>query len=336
MNPRIASSSLAMLLVLLSVPAAHAQSSTGSAQIYGTIDAAVGSFKASGGARTTQLASGNLTTNYLGYRAREDLGGGLYASMTLESYFRGDTGDAGRYTGDTFFSRASNVGLGGDFGLVRLGRVGTPLFTNTLVYNPLAASFGFSPVIRNIFGAAARVAGDSGWNNAVAYNTPNWAGFSGSLMYALAEAAEGANASGALQYSAGAFSIGVVGQQVKVPFKSGEENTWQLGSSYDFGLLKLFGQYTDVRETQTQTTVAGTHDEIAQLGVSVPVGAGALLASWSESRTSGSARFDRSFATVGYAYRLSRRTDLYAMWMVDKLTGNDAASSVAFGVRHAF
>ncbi|WP_198969253.1 porin [Xylophilus sp. ASV27] len=324
------------LASLLACGVAHAQASGSGVQVYGVIDAAVGSFKDAGGARSSQLSSGNMTTNFFGFKGREDLGGGLYASFTLESYFRGDTGAAGRYNGDGFFSRASNLGLGGQWGQVSLGRVGTPLFLHTLVYNPFGGSFAFSPAIRNTFQSTGRVAGDSAWNNALGYRTPNLHGFTGTLLYGLKESARGPNASAALQYTGKAVSIGLVGQKVEVPFTSGDQTAWQWGGSYDFGPAKVYGQYHRVRTSGTATAAADTRDGIAQLGVSVPAGAGHLLASWSQARTSGALHIERTFATVGYDYRLSRRTDVYAMLMGDRRTAVSSGSTFALGIRHAF
>lgn len=315
---------------------AHAQTSGDSVQIYGVIDAAAGSFKDAGGSRSSQLTSGNLTTNFFGFKGREDLGGGLYANFTLESYFRGDTGASGRYNGDNYFSRASNVGLGGGFGQVLLGRIGTPLFLHTLAYNPFGGSFSFSPAIRNTFQTTGMIAGDSAWNNAVGYKTPNFQGVTGTLLYSFAETAHGPNTSAAVQYIGNAFSIGLVGQKVEVPFTAGDQTTWQVGSSYDFGYVKAFGQYNKVHDTATGLANANTHDNIGQLGVAVPVGLGNVLASWSEAKTTGALTYNRTFATLGYDYRLSRRTDVYAMLMGDHRTAMSSGSTVAVGIRHAF
>jgi predicted porin len=318
---------------LLASGLSHAQSSV---QLYGVLDEAVGSVQASGGKRLMQLSSGNLTTSFWGVRGAEDLGGGLRAEFGLESYLRLDTGEATRYTGDGFFSRAASVGLANDLGALRLGRLGTPLFTNTLLYNPLAASFGFSPAIRNWFGAGAKVSGDTAWNNAVGYTTPTVGGFNAGLLYGLKETAQGANAGAGVNYSAGGFGIGLAGQRVKVPFAAGEETAWQLGSSYDFGPAKVFGQYGRVRETATTLATANTRDRITQVGVSVKAGAGSVLASWSAARTTGALDTRRTFVTVGYDYRLSRRTDVYAMAMSDRLTGQGRGTTWGLGVRHAF
>lgn len=323
----------AALAALLAAGAAHAQSTV---QLYGVLDIAAGSVQAAGGAKSTQVSSGNLTTSYWGVKGNEDLGGGLAAQFFLESYLRVDSGDATRYTGDSYFSRAANVGLAGGFGAVRLGRIGTPLFTNTLVYNPLAASFGFSPAIRNWF-ATGKIAGDTAWNNAVGWFSPTVGGLSGSLLYAARETAQGGNAGAGINYAAGPFGIGAAWQNVKVPFATGEESAWQLGTSYDFGLVKLFGGYGRIRETATSVATANTQDRITQVGASIKAGPGNVLVAWSRASTSGAADYDRSFSTVGYDYRLSRRTDLYAMLMSDKLSTQDSRGTTwALGVRHAF
>lgn len=75
----------------------------------------------------------------------------MSAVFALESFLRVDVGGAGRFPGDTFFARASHVGLKGSFGSVTLGRNGTPLFVTTLLTNAFGDSFGFSPSIRQLF-----------------------------------------------------------------------------------------------------------------------------------------------------------------------------------------
>lgn len=340
-TPRVAHTTLAALCAALAClsPRAFAQAQP-TVQVYGVMDIAFGTFKDAGGARTTQVAPGNLTTSYIGFKGAEDLGSGLQATFNLESYLRNDSGDLGRYSGDAFWSRAANVGLSSrDWGTAKMGRIGTPLFAQVLRFNPLAASFGFSPAIRTHFSYTGKVAGDTAWNNAVSYTSPEVAGFTADLLYSARESASGANTSAALRYVDKAFAIGIVTQTVKVPFKSGEERSTDIGASYDFGVAKLFGQYGRVKESATQLATAQTRDTLSQLGVSVPVGPGAVLASWGQARTSAataSASATRTFTTVGYDWRLSKRTDLYAMWMSDQWRRREAGSSMAVGIRHAF
>lgn len=323
--------------ILLSICASmvHAQSST---QLYGGVDAGIGSFKTSGGVRTTQQYSGGMTTSYFGLKGGEDLGGGLRAFFTLEAYFRADTGEAGRFGGDAFFSRASNVGVGGDFGVLLLGRMATLLFAHTAGFNPLGASFGFSPLIRNTYGAGTRVSGDAAWNNALGYQSPVWQGISVNALYGLKEVGGGRNVSLGVRYVRGSLAVGGVVQAVKSPFAAGEEKTYQLGGSYDLGVVKLFATHGEVRRREMPGLPAGgTDNPISQLGASMPAGgSGTVMASWSRAGDDATAPGTRSFATIGYSHRLSKRTDVYLMLMTDKAQAQDRAQSTAVGIRHAF
>ncbi|CAN7702656.1 MULTISPECIES: hypothetical protein [unclassified Variovorax] len=44
----------------------------------------------------------------------------------------------------------------------------------------------------------------------------------------------------------------------------------------------------------------------------------------------------RTTGAVGYDYFLSKRTDLYTVYLADKLTGFARAGNVALGMRHRF
>ena len=44
----------------------------------------------------------------------------------------------------------------------------------------------------------------------------------------------------------------------------------------------------------------------------------------------------RDTVTVGYDYTLSKRTDVYAMLMNDKITKFESGNSFGLGVRHKF
>jgi predicted porin len=124
--------------------AAHAQSSV---ELYGLIDAAVGSFKGSGDpAATVGLLNGGLTTSFYGIRGTEDLGGGFKADFAIEGYFLVNNGEAGRFVGDAAYSRNAYVDLSTAYGTLRLGRQVTQLFYVTARSNPMGASFRFSPL----------------------------------------------------------------------------------------------------------------------------------------------------------------------------------------------
>ncbi len=343
----------AALAVSASLGLVHAGSfAADSIQLYGLADVNVGSYQASGAERDTRVESGGMTTSYFGIKGEEDLGNGLAATIQLESFVRVDSGDVGRFPNDAFWSRNANVGLRGNFGAVKLGRATTPLFVSTLLFNPLGDSFGFSPSIRSFFGATGKVAGDTGWSNAITWSAPKFGGVGATLQYALGEGSVSGDSIGAnLVYFSGPIGATLAVQQVKATFASGDETTWQLGGSYSIGIIKAFAQIgrvdegaTTVATAATGTTPAGTaptatantKDTITQLGASMPLGAGSLLASYARGKTSGARSDKRDFFALGYDYTLSKRTDAYLMTLFDKRDQQSRGTSLAVGVRHRF
>ena len=114
--------------------AAKAQSNV---SLYGLIDVSAGQFQTAGTAKLKKVDSGNMTTSFIGFQGKEDLGDGLSAIWKLEGFVRVDSGASGRFAGDTFFSRNAYVGLQGKLGTVTVGRNTTPLFVSTLIFNAL-------------------------------------------------------------------------------------------------------------------------------------------------------------------------------------------------------
>lgn len=340
-------------LAMLAAAGAQAQSSV---SIYGTIDMSVGTFKNAAdlntgleGTRTQGVESGKMQTSYVGFSGAEDLGGGLKAKFKFESYIAADSGST-LYTteagyGNRFWGRNSWVGLAGGFGTVVAGLNETPLFDATLAFNPFAASFGFSPAIRQYYGAYGLQREDTAWSNSVTYYTPDGlGGFNGALQYKFKENGTGSGSvGGSIGWGAGPLALAAVFQQYKTGYTSGSQNTWQLDGSYDFGVVKLTGQYGEVKDKLDEYK-----SKIWQIGAAVPLGAGALLASFGEQKTDdtiglGFSTTNDTFS-LGYDYNLSKRTDVYATYMYDRFKVDgvtpavkfDNANSFGVGIRHRF
>lgn len=307
-------------------------------KLYGLIDLNVGSYKESGGIRENDVASGRLTTSYWGISGEDKINSNLSSFFTLESFFRADEGATGRFAGDVMYARNALLGLKGDkWGMLRLGRMSTSMFIHTSAYNPLAASFGFSPVLRNYFqGGVGRVSGDTGWSNSINYTTPKLGGFTLTLHQQFKDGDQRANQSAALNYTGERLAVGLVAQKVRSAFTKSSEDTWQLGASYDLDWIKLFAQYGESKEKATLTPNANTKDRIYQAGVSVPINKDLIMFSYSQARTTGAYEQRREFLSLGYSHRLSTRTDVYAMLMADKKTANSMAPTAAVGIRHSF
>jgi predicted porin len=337
--PRAAAITLGLGLV----SAAQAQSSV---SVYGLMDASFGQFQSAGTEKVWKSESGNMTTSFLGFKGAEDLGGGLKARFQIDHFLRLDSGSAGRFTGDAFWARNAFVGLQGAFGATLLGRNTTPLFVSTLAFNAIGDSFGFSPSIRQVLTPNTSQGmlpffGDTGWSNSVLYNSPNYNGASFNLIANLGEGAAGAtgkNFGGNLLYFGGPFGATAAFQKVKngafgTPAGFSSQDTWQLGGSYDLGVAKLYAQYSSVK---TKATV-DTDTKVYGIGATVPIGAGKLLAQYGRAKADfGISDRTNKTLTLGYDYNLSKNTDVYAVYMNDKITAVDAGNSIAAGIRLRF
>jgi len=333
---------------LLCVGLAHAQSTV---NIYGLMDAAAGSFQMAGADSTTKVQSGNMTTSFIGFNGSEDVGGGLKITFAMEHFLQADAGTAGRFVGDRFWARNAYVGLATNYGEYQFGRTTTTMFVSTLMFNALGDSFAFSPSILQVLTpqtsnrptGAQMLAwyGDTGWSNSALFKSKSWNGLSVNLQANAGEGAAnayGKNFGGNVLYMNGPLAATVSYSKVKndvngAPAGFEDQETKQVGAWYDFGVVKLFGQYTAVDTTATVDT--GT--DIWGLGASIPLAGGKVLAQYGHAKEDGNAvEKTNKTLTLGYDYNLSKRTEVYAIYMQDKVTGYDTGDTYAVGIRHKF
>ncbi|MFS8979318.1 porin [Cupriavidus necator] len=311
-------------------------------ELYGLVGTYVASAKRADAPTATWLeGSGGLTTSYWGMRGTEDLGGNLKAVFTLESFFQPDTGAQGRNATDPFFARNAFLGLQGGFGQFTFGRQTNPTYAVMQRLNPFGASVVFSPLVTQSFVAAfgGAIVGDTVWNNAVRYETPEFGGFSGTAIYGFGEV-PGHNGTANIGlhgfYSGGNLTAGVSLQRVRTGITAPiiSQDAYLAGFAYDFKWAKLFAT---IEGTSTKGNDALTRTY--QVGFSVPVTkSGSVLVDWarttrSQPRTPYSIR---NTASLGYDYFLSKRTDVYAIYMFDKLSTASSGNTFALGLRHKF
>jgi predicted porin len=251
-------------------------------------------------------------------------------------------------------------------------------------------------------------------SNSIGYFLPpNLGGFYGQFMYALHEnvkkgdmngspSSKGRYVGGRFGYANGPLDVAASYGQSTVadsvspdvgPLTTSQDrkiNTFNLGASYDFGPVKVFGEYSSVKDknemgsTQVLATSQGPVNYFSTatqndkyngylLGLTVPVGAGLIRASYSAVKykngapqtldffntTNRNARANQ-FA-IGYVHNLSKRTALYATLsrinikngynnpsVMGAVTGGapgylvgggyapKSATGYDFGIRHAF
>lgn len=345
--PRPAKSvALAVAALCLSHAPAHAQSSV---SLYGLIDMSAGQFQDAGTTKVKKVQSGNMATSFFGFGGKEQLSPTLKAKFAIEGFLLADTGASGRFGGDAFWARSAYVGLEGDFGSTTLGRTTNQYFVSTLIFNAFGDSFGYSPSIRQVLIPKSQMLpflGDTGWSNSILYSSPSAGGFSFNLQGALGEGSAstvGHSVGANVLYFGGPLSATIAYQRVKhgllgstpvivsTGFKHQDSAT--VGVAYDAAVVKVFGQYNLVK-TKAAT---GTETNYFGIGASVPAGPGKVLAQYGAATAEfPTADVKNKTLTVGYDYWLSKATDVYAVYMNDKLTGTNTGNTFALGLRVKF
>ncbi|HYP86194.1 porin [Variovorax sp.] len=305
----------------------------------------------------TVMSSGNLIGSRLGFRGTEDLGGGMAASFWLEAGLANDTG-SGFAPNGLGFNRRSTVSLSGGFGEFRLGRDYTPTFLSDNVFDPFATVGAGASVISMLLGGAGgpgtinNLIANPNYvraNNSVSYFLPpNLGGFYGQVMYGLGEnvkydpgsstpttlntARTGRYVGARLGYAKGPLDVAAShgASTIGDDYYGGLTKTLgtsNVAATYDFGLLKLFGEYTyvQVKNDYVNPPVAAPSGDVTAngylVGMTLPVGPGLIRVAYSHlvadvSEAPMSQGLDLPDPTadklaLGYVHNLSRRTALY-------------------------
>lgn len=332
------------LLAAISLALPFAASAQTQVQIYGAIDAYAGrSATANAPVAVNAVSSGGMITSYYGFAGSEALGGGLRAQFQLEGFFRGDTGDAGRFPNEALFSRNANVGLAGSFGMVRLGRIGNPLFIAAGQINPFGPSTRFSPLVNQAFTVPGGngTLGDTGWSNSIQYASNPINDTTFIAHYSLGEqpGAHNNNWAGVAKYVGKELALTLGAQNVRfgpgLSAAAPAQRTYLAAAAYDFKKVKLFASYTD-----HHTKVSERDGHSVQAGFTVPThgGLGRWMVAWSRMTEDarGVAEFHRDTGAAGYDYNLSPRTDVYAVLMYDKISNAGKGNTYIAGIRHRF
>ncbi|MDR5741161.1 MULTISPECIES: porin [unclassified Caballeronia] len=221
--------SCAAFLAACGIGQAHAASVT----LYGLIDYGVNYQSNSGGGRVIGGSSGIMQGSRWGFKANEDLGGGLAAIFQLENGF--DAGNGRSLQGGAQFGRQAWLGLSSNaYGTVTLGRQYDSLVT--FVETRMNSS--------NYGGGTTAHPGDldnlnnsKRVNNSIKYMSPSLGGFTFGGVYGFGG-------------QAGDFS---------------RNRIWSTGIGYDYGNFSAGVAYMNVRNpnqsffTATPTNVSGTN-----------------------------------------------------------------------------
>jgi len=314
--------------------------------IYGVVDAAyVHERNSDTGKNANGIQSGMSRSSRIGFRGTEDIGNGLKVLWVLEQGVKIDTGNE-QHAGKAF-GRQSYVALSGGFGTVGLGRQYTPDDGFNSYYDPF--DHQFHAQASNLM-KALQVRAD----NSVKYVSPTVGGFQATLQYGFGEQTNEANnyASSGLMYNLGALSIGGTATAQRDVTDSFYAKKYQLGATYDFQVVKLYGLVQIDRDVEGSTPVKGAESKQWLVGANAPVGkAGKVMVSYVRENDEDTANKDAHMWAVGYTHDLSKRTALYTAY-AHVTNKNGAAFAVgtpqsgnivagadrgfSMGVRHTF
>jgi len=331
--------------------------------VSGLVDTYAGVQQYAGSQRAAVVNSGGMSTSWWGVEGKEDLGGGMRAEFKLASYFRSDTGAVGRFNGnESFFSRNAYVGLASELGTLHLGRDGAPNFLPTALFNAFGDSFAFSPLVLhanvplyNGTGWDSVNASDTGWSNQIRYTTPRLGGFTANLHYQFGEVAGDSgnhNIGASFLYLQDRFGLGGFVHRVRmdnplpgtvgvVKLGFSQQDAWMLSGKLALGQAWLYANYEHARNSNASGAAGEAVSQTWSMSADYAIGNGKLQAAYARTSWTGTAGVAlngraRDTLTLGYDYDLSRRTDLYAVAMQDRITGYARGLSYATGIRHRF
>ena len=260
--------------------------------------------------KPTSLVQSTFGSN-IGFKGTEDLGGGLSAYFEFRNNFDADTGMGH----PTLWEEKSFVGLKGSFGSVQVGR-----FLNA--YDDISfKAIGDSVAAQNGLGYSGRD------DNSIGYYSPDFNGFSFAATTALKENSTNTKNVSSLNlvYANGPLKVAAAYENASGKPSIGHNSTL-VGASYDFGVLSLLGDYAKASN--------GKDAKNLRLGVSAPIGAGALKVAYSKGKGVDAA-YDNQFG-VGYWYNLSKRTMLFTDANRTKDTAGTSINGFDVGINHVF
>ena len=301
--------SLVALAVLAASGAAMAQSSV---TLYGKVDIGAARSIASD-VNEIKQASGSR----FGFRGTEDLGGGLKANFTLEHRFNPDTGAVGNTS--SFFTGRSIVGLSGGFGSINIGRDYSAAFWTALGGDV----FGYDGVAANggVAGAGAQTVR---FDNVISYASPKMSGFM--LEASSAQKEAGARNGSAVRIS---YANGPIAASFATEKGLAGQTYNGIGASYDLKVARV-----NVLSSKGET-IAGIKSEGMLLGLTVPMGAMLLKASYGTLEVAGKTTVQQT--GIGARYALSKRTDLYASYASNsKTAAGKKKDGTEIGLQHNF
>lgn len=319
---------------------AGAASAQSSVTLSGGVDAAVQRVNGA-----WQMSTGNSGRTNFTLSGREELGGGMYAFFTLNYRFSQGSGQTNSAYSPTQFWRQDWLGLGGNFGDVRLGRMLPPLQEFNGGFDP----FGTETIgSTHTGGLNAGTSGGARNNNTIYYRSPALGGLSVHASISAADQAIAGSSTAnftngterqlglAVSYAAGPLRAAVGYDKNAVDGK-----TVGVYGGFNAGVADLMFQWEkgDCTLGVSSGNAAcnlGTADDVSiwSIGARIPMGAAVIKAGYRSSSD-----LEQKKLGLGVDYSLSKRTIVYtdvAKQSGDGYSTNAKKAQFDVGVWHKF
>ena len=325
--------------------------------VYGLADLGVDLQRGGAAGTIRKVSSGMQNGSRLGFKGTEDLGSGLAAVFVMEMGIAMDTGSLNQ--GGLAWGRQIYTGLRSDAGTLTLGRQYTAL-NNALCGDIDPFSCGLAGTAGNLMsvgGTPTNGGNGSRTNNAIKYASPTLAGVKGELTYAPGELSGSSRAGrtlgGSLGYGVGALTLRLAYNDVVNPTDTSVAKVAFVGAKFDAGpVVVAIGYAVNKAAFSANNNISNPDSRDLLAGVTVPLGAGSLMASYIKKSDKAGSN-DANQVAVGYTHALSKRTNLYTSYAkihntapntdatafyrvgnaIDGGTGNSALN---LGIRHSF
>lgn len=275
---------------------------------------------ATNGTKGTSILKASSNASRIGFKGVEELGGGISAIWQIESLVALDN------SGGTFATRNSYAGLSSkDYGTVLVGRNDTPYKVITRKLDNFGDTLGDN---RSLFGTVKSKSSSTVTSfvtkqpDVIAYNSPSFSGFTASVAYVnLTETATKATdkkddaTSLAASYDDGSL-YGALGYEThKLNTLGGTEKAWNAALGYKLDAYSLALAYE--KTSDTLGTAGANKYGHAALYVTgrFEFDASAIKAAYTKANDlAGTANSGATHLSLGYDYRMSKRTTLYALY----------------------
>lgn len=369
MNKKLLAAAVAAAVV--AAPAAFAEST-----VYGKFHTSIDMVDMeAGGASTVDNWQVNSNASRLGFKGSEDLGNGLKAVYQVEFGISTDGGSAqtgysactpgvaapagvncGTQRSPVNNHRNTFIGLAGDWGTFIVGRHDTPM--KMAFYATGNERLGDSIIDLNAGASGIGVFQEVRASNAIAYVSPNFSGFT--VAAAVIPGEEGVTATGteadglADHYSVGVmwkgmgFKVGAGYESLENQAAGGgfanpptapnqDQDTWQLGGSYEFGAFSVGAQY---ESRDDAGFVAGAEYTAWALTGKASFGNNAISLVYTDSEmenAAGTTTSDTQGWGLSAEHNFSKRTKVYAAYADgEDDTANTEDTRFSLGMIHSF